>query len=195
MNVPQSPAPQFEVTKLRSPGLLEVRLKVHRDERGTFAKTFHEGAFNSLKLGTRFQEEFYTVSRRDVIRGLHFQVPPYDHDKLVWCLDGAVLDVAVDLRVGSPTYGRCEAVELSGERANLLWIPRGFAHGFCVLSEHASMMYKVTSHYSPEHDTGIRWDSVDLAWPVAKPILSRRDLSLPRLQDFKSPFVYVPEKA
>jgi dTDP-4-dehydrorhamnose 3,5-epimerase len=162
------------------------------DERGSFVKVFHRDTFTALGLVTDFPEEYYSLSRRGVIRGLHFQVPPAQHVKLVFCTQGWVQDVVVDLRAGSPTYRRHAAVELSAEAANLLYIPPGLAHGFCVLSGWATLVYKVSSQYSPEHDAGILWNSAGIDWTVDAPIISARDQAHPRLGDFKTPFCHTP---
>lgn len=170
------------------PGCFEIRPKILRDDRGGFIKTFHTDAFAKQGLCTEWREEYYSVSKRGVLRGLHFQTPPHDHAKLVYCVDGAVLDAVVDLRKGSPTYGMHKTFELTAEGAGMLYIPGGLAHGFFVLSESATMMYKVSTVYAPEHDRGIRWDSAGIPWPVQAPILSPRDAVLPVLDDFDSPF-------
>lgn len=180
----------MQIVETSIPGCLELVPPVFRDERGLFVKTFHAPLFSEHGLVTDYAEEFYSVSRRGVLRGLHFQLPPHDVTKLVWCLAGRVLDVVVDLRVGSPACGRHVAVELSSERANMLYIPTGLAHGFLSLEDNTVMMYKCTQVYSAEHDTGIRWDSAGIAWPEASPLVSARDGRFPSLADFSSPFLY-----
>jgi len=159
-----------------------------RDARGTFVKTFHEATFAELGLRTRFTEQFYTTSMRGVLRGLHFQSPPYDHAKLVYCTAGRVLDVGVDLRRGSPTYGQHLKVELSAETGNMVYLPPGIAHGFLTIADSATLVYNVTSMYEPIADTGIRWDSAGIEWPVDTPQVSERDSRLPTLGAFDSPF-------
>jgi dTDP-4-dehydrorhamnose 3,5-epimerase len=153
-------------------------------------KIFVEEVFAARGLATRFAEEFYTVSLCGVLRGLHLQLPPHDHDKIVYCTSGSVLDVVLDLRVGSPTFRRWEAVELTGETGTGLYIPRGVAHGFYALTDQAVMAYLVTTHHAPSHDAGVRWDSFGMPWPDGKPTLSARDAALPALKDFVSPFEY-----
>jgi dTDP-4-dehydrorhamnose 3,5-epimerase len=123
---------------------------------------------------------------------MHFQLPPHDHYKLVVCLAGGVLDVVLDLRRGSPAYGKFESFELTGRSPQLLLIPPGLAHGFCVTEAPATMYYKVTTAYSPAHDSGVRWNSIGFEWPVNDPLVSARDAALPALADFQSPFVYSP---
>ncbi|MEI2418849.1 dTDP-4-dehydrorhamnose 3,5-epimerase [Arthrospira platensis SPKY2] len=171
-------------------GCYLVQPKVFRDERGSFVKTFHQKIFNDHKLETKFVEEYYSVSNQNVLRGLHFQLPPHDHTKLVYCLFGKVLDAVVDLRVGSPTYGQWEMFELSEENAYVVYMPPGFAHGFCTTSERAIMIYNVSTVYASEHDTGIRWDSVGISWPAANLVISERDRGFLAFSEFESPFVY-----
>jgi dTDP-4-dehydrorhamnose 3,5-epimerase len=174
------------------PGCFEVYPKVFEDERGRFIKTFHAPSFDALGLCTDFVEEYYSVSHKGVIRGMHFQLPPHDHFKLVYCSAGVVMDVVLDLRKGSPTFGRHAVFELSADKSNMIYIPKGMAHGFCVLSDNATMMYKVTSIYAPDCDYGIRWDSAEIDWPSLCDIslLSDRDKSFVSLSDFDSPFDY-----
>jgi len=172
------------------PGCFEIIPEVFNDGRGTFIKTFHNGVFKENRLEINFAEEYYSLSCKGVLRGLHFQLPPMDHVKLVYCVSGMVLDAVVDLRVGFRTYGEFETFELSAEKANMIYIPKGLAHGFYVLSESAIMMYKVSTVYSPEHDTGILWSSVGIPWPDKMPIISKRDSEFKSFTDFKSPFIY-----
>ncbi|HEY0665076.1 MAG TPA: dTDP-4-dehydrorhamnose 3,5-epimerase [Gallionella sp.] len=180
----------FEFKPSKLSGCLELQPKAFDDARGRFVKVFHEQAFAAQGLETRFAEEYYSVSHRNVIRGLHFQLPPMDHVKMVYCVQGKVMDVVLDLRAGSPTYGQHAAFELSAAKANCIYIPKGMAHGFCTLSEQATMVYKVSSVYSPAHDAGILWNSADIPWGVSEPILSARDQGFPALDQFESPFRY-----
>lgn len=170
------------------PGLLEVRARVFEDARGTFVKSFHEEIFRRQGLTPRFVEEYHTTSHRGVLRGLHFQVPPADHAKLVCCVHGEAVDVVVDLRAGSPTFGQHHLLTLDGRGATALYIPAGLAHGFYVTGETATLLYRVTSVYSPEHDAGIRWNSCGIPWPGTSPIISARDAGLPTFQEFATPF-------
>jgi dTDP-4-dehydrorhamnose 3,5-epimerase len=173
-------------------GCYEITPKRLDDERGLFVKTFHHDLFKEHGLNTDWREEYFSVSRRRVLRGLHFQLPPHDHDKLVYCTAGTVLDAAVDLRKGSPGYGSHLLLELSAEKGNMLYLPRGLAHGFYVLSDRATMLYKVSSVYAPEYDAGIAWNSLGIAWPDPDPILSRRDSSFPNFAEFLSPYASAP---
>lgn len=169
-------------------GCFNIIPDVRRDDRGSFVKTFHKGIFIDQGLEHTFAEEYYSVSRQGVLRGLHFQRPPHHHTKLVYCISGHVMDAVVDLRRDSPTYGQHAVFELSADTANILYIPPGLAHGFYTLSDKATLVYKVTTVYAPEHDTGIRWDSAGVPWPDGKPLLSPRDQTFPILDEFDSPF-------
>lgn len=173
------------------PGCWQIMPRVFRDERGSFVKTFHRNLSAEYGLVTEFAEEFYSWSRRGVLRGLHFQLPPAQHTKVVTCLVGEVLDVVVDLRKGSPTYGRHALFPLRAEHATLLYIPEGVAHGFLAISDNALMYYQVTSVHSLEHDAGIRWDSAGISWPSSTPLVSARDAAFPSLNEFDSPFRYI----
>ncbi|NER78913.1 MAG: dTDP-4-dehydrorhamnose 3,5-epimerase [Leptolyngbya sp. SIO1D8] len=178
------------VNSTKIPGCYELIPRVFQDKRGSFVKTFHRDVFESEKLNVEFAEEYYSISYQNVLRGLHFQLPPMDHIKMVYCVLGEVMDVVVDLRVGSPTYGQYAQFNLSAEKANVIYIPKGMAHGFCVTSQTAIMMYKVSTVYDRELDTGIRWDSAGVTWPADQPIVSERDQGFVSLSDFESPFVY-----
>jgi dTDP-4-dehydrorhamnose 3,5-epimerase len=160
------------------------------DERGSFVKTYHRSEFETLDLTTDWNEEYYSVSRRGVVRGLHFQLPPHDHAKIVYCTVGEVLDAILDLRVGSPMYGRHQLFSLSADRANMIYIPKGCAHGFYTVSETATMMYKVGTEYAPEADSGVLWNSARISWPSDTPVLSDRDLRLTPMSSFISPFFF-----
>jgi dTDP-4-dehydrorhamnose 3,5-epimerase len=183
---------QFE--QLGLPGAYVLRPRIAADERGTFVKTFHLPTFEARGLRTDWQEEYYSSSVRGVIRGMHFQLPPADHAKLVFCVAGAVTDVVVDLRCGSPTEKQHRAVELSAESGLGLYIPTGCAHGFVSTSDTSTMWYKVTSVYAPEQDSGIAWDSIGFDWPVVAPFLSERDRGHTALNAFESPFTFDPER-
>lgn len=181
----------FDFCETRILGCFDIRPRVFEDNRGHFIKVFHEEQFRSHGIEAKFAEEYYSVSRKGVLRGLHFQIPPMDYVKMVYCVAGTVLDAIVDLRVGSPTYGTFKLIELSAEKANLVFLPSGLAHGFLTLSDQAILIYKVSTAHSPEHDSGILWNSVGIPWPEPSPILSDRDRSFPTLAAFVSPFRYV----
>jgi dTDP-4-dehydrorhamnose 3,5-epimerase len=180
----------FELKKSRLLGCCELQPNIFEDTRGTFVKVFHEQAFADHGLETHFAEEYYSRSHKHVIRGMHFQLPPKDHVKMVYCVSGEVTDVVVDLRIGSPTYGQYDMFELSETKSNSLYIPKGMAHGFCVRSNQATMVYKVSTTYSPVLDMGIRWDSVGISWGITDPILSVRDQGFRTFEQFDSPFRY-----
>ncbi|WP_207799382.1 dTDP-4-dehydrorhamnose 3,5-epimerase [Candidatus Cryosericum septentrionale] len=181
------------VTELRIPGCLLIVPDHSEDERGTFVKTYHEPTWQSLGLRTDWVEEYYSISHQGVLRGLHCQLPPSDHVKVVSCLSGRAFDVVVELRKGSPLYGKTISLVLDAAQPSLVYIPAGLAHGFYTMSPEATVAYRVTSVYDPEHDAGILWSSVDIAWPAASPIVSARDAALPPLSQFKSAFVYRQE--
>lgn len=169
-------------------GVLIVEQRVHTDLRGSFMKNFSHHIFASHDLECDFKESYYTQSAKGVIRGMHFQIPPHDHAKLITVVQGTILDVILDLRRASPTYGRYITIELSQESGRSLYISRGFAHGFCTLSASAITSYMVTSEYAPDHDVGIYYDGFGFRWPVSDPILSERDKKHPAFASFNSPF-------
>jgi dTDP-4-dehydrorhamnose 3,5-epimerase len=172
------------------PGCVVVDPRDAKDERGRFVKLMHAPSFAERGMACDFVETFYTASRRGVLRGMHLQLPPHAHAKLVSCLVGTVLDVLLDLRVGSPTYGEHRAFELCDDQPRALYVAPGVAHGFYTLSEEATMVYLVTSVHAPTHDAGVRWDTFGMQWPDAEPVLSPRDRMLPPLDEFVSPFAF-----
>lgn len=178
----------FQKTRLID--CFEIIPDIFRDDRGQLIKTFHQDTFAANNLHTRFVEQYFSYSRKRVLRGLHFQIPPYEHVKLVYCIYGQVLDAVVDLRAGSPTYGQYELFDLRAEKGNMVYIPSGMAHGFYVISESAVVVNNASTAYSPDHDCGIRWDSVGIPWGDEHPCLSQKDKNLVPLQSFSSPFVY-----
>ncbi len=165
-----------------------LTLPSSQDARGNFVKTFHESTLIKHDIFFTLRESYFSFSKKDVIRGMHFQLPPFDHSKIVFCPTGAILDVIVDLRKDAPTYGQYFTYELSAENHQAIFIPEGFAHGFKSLTDNAMTYYLVSSEYNKEHDTGIRYDSIGLDWGINEPILSARDLSFMELKDFDSPF-------
>lgn len=169
-----------------------IESRVFADNRGFFREGYKRSDFAAAGLPTEFVQDNVSRSTRGVLRGLHFQRSPKAQGKLVSVANGSVLDVAADLRVGSPTYGRWVAEELSGDNGRMLWIPVGFAHGFCVLSETADLTYKCTDEFSAVDDGGIRWDdpAIGVQWPIADPVLSAKDLELPLLADCDPGFTY-----
>src|SRR5437016_170214 len=151
------------------PGCYEVGFVQRRDPRGMFVKSVHAGSFAAHGLRADFAETFYTVSGENVLRGMHLQLPPADHSKLVYCIAGSVMDVTLDLRKGSPTFGEFETIHLSGESGNGVYLPEGVAHGFHVRHAPAVMVYHVTSEHVPSLDSGIRWDSFGATWQTPSP--------------------------
>lgn len=169
-------------------GLVVLRPKVFLDARGAFLKTFHAGQFRDLGLEFQPAEVFCNVSHRGVIRGLHFQLPPATQARLVTCLSGRLLDVMLDLRRDSATYGQVFSRELDDASREMIFIPAGFAHGFQALTDNTVMLYHANPVHSPAHDTGLRWDSFGFNWPLAEPVVSGRDLAFPAFAEFNSPF-------
>ena len=180
----------MEKIETKLPGTFILEPRQAADVRGHFIKTFHRETFLSLGLEAEIAESFYTVSKKDVIRGMHFQVPPADLAKIVFVTRGAVRDVVLDIRRGSPTYGQWIVEELSASNARMLYIPKGYAHGFLSLEDDTTMTYFQTSPYSALHDMGIHPLSFGLEWDIPEPIMSARDEALPPLSQFDSPFIY-----
>ena len=183
----------MEVKKTAIEGVYIIEPRVFEDARGYFFESFSQREFDEKIGPVTFVQDNESMSRYGVMRGLHFQRPPFTQSKLIRCVKGAVLDVAVDIRKGSPTYGQHVAVELTEENHLQFFIPKGFAHGFSVLSETAVFQYKCDEFYHPEADGGIRIldDSLGIDWriPTDHAILSEKDTKHPLLKDFESPFV------
>ena len=183
-----NPKPSWDLPRLIIP-------KRHRDDRGWFSESFHKSRLHDIGITCDFIQDNQSNSKRaGTLRGLHIQLPPETQAKLIVVVRGKVLDVAVDIRRGSPTYGKHVSAELSAESGYQLYIPGGFAHGFLTLEDDVLVMYKVSHYYSPAHDTGIRWNDPDIAfpWPIkdADITISEKDRRLPFLKDFSSPFPY-----
>ena len=157
-------------------GLKVVEPKVHGDARGFFLETFHQARFAAAGLPTAFVQDNWSRSVRHTLRGLHFQHPG-GQGKLVWCVQGAVYDVVVDIRRRSATFGQWFGLELSADNKTQLWVPPGFAHGFCVLSESADFVYKCTELYAPGTEGAVRWDdpALGIPWPTSTPVVSAKD--------------------
>ncbi len=158
------------------------------DNRGSFTKIFQEKEFKYYGLNTNFKETYYSVSNKNVIRGMHFQLPPYEHDKLIYVITGSVMDVVVDLRKSSLTYKKSMSIMLDSKARDSLYIPKGFAHGFKALEDNTLMLYQVTSEYQKEFDSGIAFDSIGYDWNITEPIISQRDCNFVSLEEFDSPF-------
>ena len=170
------------------PGCYKIEFISREDARGSFVKTFQTTAFRELGLESGFSEGFYSVSHQNVLRGMHFQLPPADGAKLVYCLQGSILDVALDLRIGSPSYGRFVAFNLAPGHPTAAYIPRGVAHGYYSLAGPSVVIYLVSTEYDPNLDTGVHWNSFGFNWPDANPVVSERDSKLICFKEFASPF-------
>ncbi|MDB2419659.1 dTDP-4-dehydrorhamnose 3,5-epimerase [Flavobacteriaceae bacterium] len=173
-------------------GLVIIEPTVLEDDRGYFLESYNKKKFEKAIGYISFEQDNESKSSKGVLRGLHFQKPPFAQAKLVRCIEGKVLDVAVDIRDGSDTYGKHVSVELTAENKKQVFIPRGFAHGFLVLSESAIFAYKVDNSYAPTHDTGIRWDdpTLNIQWGVneSEVLVSEKDSKLPFFSEFETPF-------
>lgn len=169
-------------------GLYILETVNFQDIRGGFQKLFNFDFFKENGLATDFKELYYSVSHKNVIRGMHFQTPPCDHVKVVYVSKGRIKDVVVDIRKESPTYGKCFSIELDDTQGKYLYIPKGFAHGFLSLEDDTIVNYAQTSCYDKEHDCGIHYQSIDFNWEVENEICSGRDLVFPKLENFNSPF-------
>ena len=182
----------FSFERLEIPEVVRVVPKVFGDSRGFFEETYRQDSFQEAGIDVSFIQDNHSFSHKGVLRGLHWQAEPYAQGKLVSVVLGAIWDVAVDVRAGSPTYGKWVASELSDENHAMLWIPKGFAHGFTVLSDTAHFLYKCTNIYHPASERSCRWDDPDLAikWPVVgEPCLSPKDVAAPRfasIEPYKS---------
>jgi dTDP-4-dehydrorhamnose 3,5-epimerase len=169
-------------------GIIIIEPQLFQDDRGFFMEMYHREKFQKAGIKDRFVQDNRSLSRRGTIRGLHYQLGR-PQGKLIWALSGEVFDVAVDIRKGSPTFGKWFGITLSGENKKGLYIPPDFAHGFCVLSEQAEFFYKCTDFYSPEHERCIRWNDPDLAidWPINDPVISEKDAVAPLFKDAELP--------
>jgi len=178
----------MKINKTFIEDLLIIEPQLFKDDRGFFYESYNK---NNLDINIVFVQDNESKSYKGVIRGLHFQAPPFDQTKIVRCISGNILDVAVDLRTNSKTYGKSFSIELSSENNKQLFVPKGFAHGFQVISDEAIVNYKVDNFYNPKSDSGIIWNDKDLSidWNLdLKPILSKKDLKLISVKELKSPF-------
>jgi len=178
------------VKKIETPiaGCFELQPPIFGDSRGKLVKTFHKDMYAQLGLETNFCEEYYSVSDKEVLRGLHFQLPPHDHVKCVTCLSGKIFDVVVDLRKSSKTFKKHFTIELDAAKGNMLYVPKGMAHGFYTLSDTAIFLNRTTTVYNADSEAGIKWDSCGIQWPNTTPVLSDKDTKLSTLDNFVSPF-------
>lgn len=186
---------RIEMTELH--GVLTVTPRVFRDERGFFFESYNQEVWRAHGIDATFVQDNHSQSVRGTLRGLHFQLPRMAQIKLVRVVRGTIWDVAVDIRVGSPSFGRWVGVELTAASFRQIFIPAGFAHGFCVLSDEAEVLYKTSAAYSKSHEQGIAWNDPELniTWPLATPLISDRDRQAPSLAEYVAgtPFVY-PQK-
>ncbi|MCM2505772.1 dTDP-4-dehydrorhamnose 3,5-epimerase [Aureimonas altamirensis] len=185
----------LEIRKLALPEVLEVKPRKFGDDRGFFAETYNRERFHDHGVAIDWMQDNQSFSAEAfTLRGLHYQEPPFAQDKLVRVLKGRILDVAVDIRTGSPQFGRWVSLELSADDFNQILVPAGFAHGFLTLEPDTEVFYKVSARYSAEHDRSIRFDDPDIGidWPLEgrTPILSAKDAAAPRLSQIQTPFVY-----
>jgi dTDP-4-dehydrorhamnose 3,5-epimerase len=182
----------FAFEALQIPEVTLVKPRVFGDARGFFLETYKRSDFQAAGIPAAFVQANHSRSARGVLRGLHYQKRPRAQAKLLTVVTGEIFDVAVDIRVGSPTYGAWVSQVLSAENHHLLYVPPGFAHGFCVLSESTDLIYQVTEEYSREHERGILWNDpeIGIKWPVQNPELSARDMAQPRLREADNNFVY-----
>ncbi|MHB8172574.1 MAG: dTDP-4-dehydrorhamnose 3,5-epimerase [Thermincolia bacterium] len=178
----------YKLIPSRIEGCFEILPYVFSDARGRNMKFYHNDTFRELGLECNYNEDLIVLSQKNVIRGIHLQNHPYPQTKLVCCAQGEIFDVLVDLRKNSPTYGKHEAFNLSGEKLNMLYIPHGIGHGYCAISETALVCYKIAGRYNVDHETGIKWDSVGIPWPVKEPVISQKDRELTALDNYTSRF-------
>jgi dTDP-4-dehydrorhamnose 3,5-epimerase len=188
--LPLEKSRHLEIRTLDIEGPLVIQPKVFFDDRGYFFETFNEEVFSQYGLPTHFRQDNQSLSQKGALRGLHFQAPPYAQGKLVRVIMGAVYDVIVDIRKGSPTYGKHYGLELTGENFTMFWIPEGFAHGFSTLADNTIFSYKCTNVYNRSSEGGILWNDPDLSidWRINDPVLSQKDRLNPGFADFNSPF-------
>ena len=178
----------FEPTEL--PEVVEITPKVFPDERGSFSEIFKASDFAGHAVPNTFKQMNRSISKKDVLRGLHYQKNPMAQGKLLSVMAGTIFDVAVDIRVGSPTYGKWISRELSAEKKNMLYVPAGYAHGFCVMSDEATVIYFCSEEYAPDLERGIMWNdkTLNITWPTQLPLLSPKDKEYPRLEEADNNF-------
>lgn len=178
----------MEIIKTPFEGLFVLQTVNFQDNRGGFQKLFNFDFFKDNDLDCDFKEFYYSINKKDVVRGMHFQLPPFDHTKVVYVSKGRIKDVVVDIRKQSATYGKCFSIELDDQKGQYLYIPKGFAHGFVSLEEGSIVNYAQTSCYSKDHDCGVDALSIGFHWGIKNPIRSGRDLTFESLKEFNSPF-------
>ncbi|MCC6140784.1 MAG: dTDP-4-dehydrorhamnose 3,5-epimerase [Nitrospira sp.] len=176
----------MQVSAASLDGLVVIETTLWRDARGAFVETYHQERYRDAGIGAVFVQDNFSWSQANVLRGLHYQLR-HPQGKLVMVVEGRVFDVAVDIRAGSPTFGQWHGIELSAENGRQLYIPPGYAHGFCVLSERAGFMYRCTDYYHPSDERGIRWNDPQLAidWPAVNPLVSEKDQAYKALEELQ----------
>jgi dTDP-4-dehydrorhamnose 3,5-epimerase len=186
----------MKVIPTEIPDVLLLEPSVFEDERGYFFESYNERLFANLGLNQRFMQDNQSRSRKGTLRGLHFQAPPFEQGKLVRVVSGSILDVAVDIRKGSPWFGKWVSAVLNGDNKHMLWIPPGFAHGFLALEDNSVVSYKCTQVYERESEMSIRWNDPELAieWGIDEPFLSAKDSQVPFLADTETPFIYISRR-
>ncbi len=187
----------FTFKKLDIPDVVLIQPRVFGDERGFFLETYKRSEFLNAGIDLDLTQANHSRSRRGILRGLHYQLDPRAQGKLVRVSRGAIFDVAVDIRKGSPYFGKWVGAELSGGNMFMLWVPPGFAHGFATLEDDTDVLYSATDEYSPEHDGGIIWNDPDISvkWPLENPVVSDKDAHLPSLKEARNNFIYGGGKA
>ncbi|SDG70134.1 dTDP-4-dehydrorhamnose 3,5-epimerase family protein [Mucilaginibacter sp. P25] len=178
----------MELEKTFIDGLSIIHLNLFKDNRGAFTKVFNAAFFEDNNLVTDFKENYFSVSHKDVIRGMHFQTPPAEHTKVVYVNQGSIIDVVLDIRTGSATFGKYYHTEISAGKPKLVYIPVGCAHGFLSLEDDTMVSYLQTSVYDQSCDKGIKWDTFGMDWGVASPIISQRDNLFPDIETYKNIF-------
>ena len=181
----------MKIKERRIKDIYEITLSPIEDQRGFFMRTYAREIFEKYNIDRNWVQENHSRSRiKGIVRGLHFQFPPYSETKLVRCIRGSIFDVFVDLRKNTPTFGQWDSIELSGDNKKMIYIPRGFAHGFCTFTDDCEVLYKVDNFYKPEAEGGIIWNdkTLKISWPVDEPILSEKDANLPTFGEFVSEY-------
>ena len=180
----------MEIIKTDIPDCYVINNSFIKDKRGTFSKIYSEELFKKKRINPIFQECYYSISYKNIVRGMHFQIPPYEEDKLIFVTAGEILDVVLDIRKNSPKYKKSFNITLNHENKKSIYAPKGLAHGFLTLSDFATVVYLTTANYSKSHDKGIKWNSFGFDWGVNNPIISERDMSFKPLSEFKTPFIF-----
>jgi len=175
----------MKINKTKLDGVFLLENLFFQDNRGNFTKVYNEDFFSKNELCINIKEEFLSKSRRNVIRGMHFQLPPYDHEKLISVINGKVVDVILDLRTGSQTYGSYIELLLNEDDYKSIYIPKGLAHGFKAMSDNTIMIYNVSTTHRMEYDSGIRFDSFGYDWKIKNPIISKKDKNLMSFKEFE----------